>query len=190
MRRKSVLAFRQSINLNGVENGKIKMGTRKSLVVIRHDDGYGDALLTHLNILMSGRDMIAENVYAMSSDSDRSAAYAAHLKALDPSKIINCELCPCGMNTTTGQTEACMSLRRTSTSAGVYSIDDIANDLAFALGDLVTPSTIQRLTRSQVADFVKPFLVIAAKLCHTLAAEHPLGEQDEASAKGHRGESV
>jgi len=41
------------------------MGTRKTVVVIRHDDGYGDPsqFLHYLNIKLRGSDMVVESAY-------------------------------------------------------------------------------------------------------------------------------
>lgn len=38
------------------------MATKKSLVVMVHDTGYGDDLVWHINIALRGKDMIAERV--------------------------------------------------------------------------------------------------------------------------------
>jgi len=38
------------------------MGTKRSLVEIVHDDGYGDGLLMHINLAFGSKDMRAERV--------------------------------------------------------------------------------------------------------------------------------
>ena len=42
---------------------EIKMGTKRTTVVIHHDEGYGDGLLDHINIALRGRDMFAEAIH-------------------------------------------------------------------------------------------------------------------------------
>jgi len=39
------------------------MGTKRTTVVIHHDEGYGDGLLDYINIALRGRDMVAEAIH-------------------------------------------------------------------------------------------------------------------------------
>jgi hypothetical protein len=38
------------------------MGTKRTVVEIEHDEGYGDQLLYHINVAMRGKDMLAVGV--------------------------------------------------------------------------------------------------------------------------------
>ena len=38
-------------------------------------------------------------------------AFAAHAKAMTSTEIVNCEMCVCGMHTTTRQTDLCRQLK-------------------------------------------------------------------------------
>ena len=57
------------------------MATTKTLVLFEHDVGYGDALLSHINIAIRGKDMVARQVVraADSRGADRLAYAVASL---------------------------------------------------------------------------------------------------------------
>lgn len=44
------------------------MGVKHTVVIIRHDEGYGDELINYLNLTLRGKDMIAESVYKESDE--------------------------------------------------------------------------------------------------------------------------
>jgi len=47
------------------------MAVKTTLVEIKHDEGYGDMLLMHINNSLRGKDMIAMRIVEKSGDSDK-----------------------------------------------------------------------------------------------------------------------
>jgi hypothetical protein len=50
---------------------EIIMAVKTTLVEIKHDEGYGDMLLMHINNSLRGKDMIAMRIVEKSGDSDK-----------------------------------------------------------------------------------------------------------------------